>query len=142
LTDEGRPLGVGLQEQAPNHLRRLWPKATVVNAEGKGSDLTGQVTGKKRTAKEPLMKCRKYLDDGPNRGVIVAAGSAPTIPVYGRSGIRHERWPELAMRQLNGTWEPETPMQTEKPQVGRTHESESTDAEFRGGLPCSSDEAE
>src|SRR5215471_8741623 len=41
LTDEGRPLGVGLQEQAPNHLRRLWPKATVVNAEGKGSDVTG-----------------------------------------------------------------------------------------------------
>jgi hypothetical protein len=46
------------------------------------------------------------------------------------------------MRQLNGTWEPETPMQTEKPQVGRTHEKKSTDAEFRGGLPCSSDEAE
>src|SRR5262245_49050515 len=41
LTDEGRPLGVGLQEQAPNYLRRLWPKATVVNAEGKGSDVTG-----------------------------------------------------------------------------------------------------
>src|SRR5262245_53976466 len=41
LTDEGRPLGVGLQEQTPNHLRRLWPKATVVNAEGKGSDVTG-----------------------------------------------------------------------------------------------------
>jgi hypothetical protein len=35
LTDEGRPLGVGLQEHAPNHLWRLWPKATVVNAEGK-----------------------------------------------------------------------------------------------------------
>ena len=59
LTDEGRPLGVGLQEQAPNHLRRLWSKATVVNAEGKGSDLPGQVTGKKRTAREPLLKCRK-----------------------------------------------------------------------------------
>ena len=25
LSDEGRPFGVGLQEQAPNHLRRLWP---------------------------------------------------------------------------------------------------------------------
>lgn len=74
MTDEGRPLGVGLQEQAPNHLRRLWSKATVVNAEGKGSDLPGQVTGKKRTAKEPLRKCRKYIDDGQNRGVIVAAG--------------------------------------------------------------------
>ena len=47
LTDEGRPLGVGLQEQAPNHLRRLWPKATVVNAEGKGLELLSQVTGKK-----------------------------------------------------------------------------------------------
>src|SRR5262252_2217521 len=69
LTDEGRPLGVGLQEQAPNHLRRLWPKATVVNAEGKGSDLPGQVTGKKRTAREPLLKCRKYLDDVQNRSL-------------------------------------------------------------------------
>ncbi len=74
IKDEGRPLGIGLQEQVPNHLRRLWPKAMVVNAEGKGSDLPGQVTGKKRTAKEPLLKCRKYIDDGQNRGVIVAAG--------------------------------------------------------------------
>jgi hypothetical protein len=29
LTDEGRPLGTGLQEQVPNHLRRLWSKAMV-----------------------------------------------------------------------------------------------------------------
>ncbi len=36
LTDEGRPLGTGLQEQVPNHLRRLWSKAMVVSAEGKG----------------------------------------------------------------------------------------------------------
>ena len=40
-TDEGRPLGIGLQEQVPNHLRRLWSKAMVVNAEGKGSGFTG-----------------------------------------------------------------------------------------------------
>jgi hypothetical protein len=31
-----------------------------------------------------------------NRGVIVTAGQAPTKPVYGRGGIRHERWPEPA----------------------------------------------
>src|SRR5215831_13746962 len=74
---------------------------------GKRPGIPGQVTGKKRTAREPLMKCRKYLDDVQNRGVIVAAGQAPTIPVYGRSGIRHERWPELAVRRLNGTWDPE-----------------------------------
>ena len=100
------------------------------------------MTGKKRTAREPLTKCRNVIDDVQNRSLITTAGQAPTIPAYGRSGIRHERWPELAMRQLNGTWEPEPPMQTEKPQVGQTHEGESTDAEFRGGLPCSSDEAE
>ena len=41
LSDEGRPLGTGLQEQVPNHLRRLWLKAMVVSAEGKGLALTG-----------------------------------------------------------------------------------------------------
>jgi hypothetical protein len=35
-TDEGRPLGTGLQEQVPNHLRRLWSKAMVVSTGGKG----------------------------------------------------------------------------------------------------------
>ena len=35
-TDEGRPLGIGLQEQVPNHLQRLWSKARVVSVEGKG----------------------------------------------------------------------------------------------------------
>ena len=36
LTDEGRPLGTGLQEQVPNHLRRLGSKAMVVSTGGKG----------------------------------------------------------------------------------------------------------
>src|SRR5215467_9545421 len=40
LTDEGRRLGTGLQEQIPNHLRRLCPKGKVVNAEGKGLGFT------------------------------------------------------------------------------------------------------
>ena len=33
--DEGRPLGAGLQEQASNHLKLLWSKATVVSVEEK-----------------------------------------------------------------------------------------------------------
>jgi hypothetical protein len=53
----------------------------------------------------------------PKPQLVVTAGSTPTKPAYGRSGIRHERWPELAMRRSNGTWEPETPMLTEKLQV-------------------------
>ena len=63
LTDEGGPLEVGLQERTSNHLRRLWLNAMVVCAEGKGLARPGQVSGKKRTAKEPLMKCRNLLDD-------------------------------------------------------------------------------
>ena len=41
LIDEGRPLGTGLQEQVPNHHRRLWSKAMVVSADGKGPGRTG-----------------------------------------------------------------------------------------------------
>jgi hypothetical protein len=63
LSDEGRPIGTGLQERVPNHLRRLWPKAMVVSAEGKGPARPGQVSGKKRTARKPLLKCRNLLDD-------------------------------------------------------------------------------
>ena len=60
LTDEGRPLGVGLQE-APNHLRRLWPKATVVNAEGKGSDVTGSGDGQEEDRKGTTAEVSKVF---------------------------------------------------------------------------------
>jgi hypothetical protein len=117
LTDEGRPLGAGLQEQAPNHLRRLWPKATVVNAEGKGSNVTGSGDRQEEDRKGTTAEVSKLIRRWPKPQLVTTAGSVPTIPAYGRSGIRHERWPELAMRRSNGTWEPEIPMQTEKPQV-------------------------
>ena len=35
IIDEGRPLGVGLQELAPNRFQLLWPKAMVVSVEEK-----------------------------------------------------------------------------------------------------------
>jgi hypothetical protein len=35
VEDEGGPLGAGLQEQASNHLKLLWPKAMVVSVEEK-----------------------------------------------------------------------------------------------------------
>jgi transposase len=35
--DEGRPLGVGVQDQAPNHLTLPWSRARVVNGEGNGA---------------------------------------------------------------------------------------------------------
>jgi putative transposase len=35
--DEGRPLGVGVQDQAPNPLTLRWSRASVVNGEAKGA---------------------------------------------------------------------------------------------------------
>ena len=54
------------------------------------------MTGKKRTAKEPLWKRRKRRNDVKTAGESLLRDQAPTKPDYGRSGIRHERWPELA----------------------------------------------
>jgi hypothetical protein len=54
------------------------------------------VTGKKRTEREPLLKCRKRRDDVKTAGESLLRDQAPTEPVYGRGGIRHDRWPELA----------------------------------------------
>src|SRR5260370_33443867 len=62
------------------------------------------------------MPCRKRRDD------VKAAGSRYCGNNSGATCLRTEwhpalRWPELAQRQLSGTWEPGTSMLTEKPQV-------------------------
>jgi hypothetical protein len=45
-----RPLGVGLQEQAPNHLKLLWSRARVVSVKEKTRHRTmsGEVQGDER----------------------------------------------------------------------------------------------
>ena len=45
--DEGRSLGVGLQEQAPNHLKLRWLRARVVSVKDKSwlKTLAGEVQG-------------------------------------------------------------------------------------------------
>jgi len=96
LTDEGRPLETGLQERVSNHLRRLWSKAMVVSAEGKGLAVTGSGIRQEEDCKGTTVEVSKAIRRCQNRGWVTAAGQAPTEPVYGRGGIRHERWPELA----------------------------------------------
>ena len=76
--------------------RRLWPKAMVVSAEGKGPAVTGSGIRQEEDRKETTVEVSKAMRRCQNRGVITTAGQAPTVPVYGRGGIRHERWPELA----------------------------------------------
>ena len=39
-TDEGGPLGTGLQEQVSNHLKLLWSKAMVVSVKEKSQQRT------------------------------------------------------------------------------------------------------
>ena len=36
--DEGRPLGVALQEEASNRLKELWSRATVLSVQGKAGE--------------------------------------------------------------------------------------------------------
>jgi len=88
--DEGRPLGVGLQEQAPNRLKLHGSRALVVSVEGKGMAMTmsGEVQGdeRKRTTDEVSKtkgRCRNWrrtpLQDR-SRGE----------PVYCLGGVRHK----------------------------------------------------
>lgn len=37
--DEGRPLGIGLQELVPNRFKLHWSRAIVVSVDGKGKAL-------------------------------------------------------------------------------------------------------
>jgi hypothetical protein len=68
----------------------------VVNAEGKGLATTRSGDRQEEDRKGTTAEVLKRYGQCQNHGGLVTAGVAPTKPVYGRSGIRHERWPELA----------------------------------------------
>jgi hypothetical protein len=59
MEDEGRPLGIGVQAQVPNHLELRGSRARVVSVEGNGAARPCQVRSKKTNASEPLMTCRE-----------------------------------------------------------------------------------
>ena len=63
IKDEGRPLGVGLQEQASNHHKLRELRARVVSVDGKGGARLRQVRVRKTNASEPLMTCRNVLTE-------------------------------------------------------------------------------
>jgi hypothetical protein len=89
-------------------------------------------------ASEPLMTCRKRIDE--DQTVVVSL----TRDVQGRSLFRALwppalRWHESVRQQLIGTWEPSAPMRTERLKQ-KTCESWSRDAVRRGGMTRSSDE--
>jgi hypothetical protein len=71
--DEGRPLEVGLQEQASNRHELHWSRASVVNVDGKGGARLRQVRFRETNESEPLMTCRNVLND-------VETGTRTSVP--------------------------------------------------------------
>jgi hypothetical protein len=136
--DGGRPLGAGVQAQAPNHLLLRRSRGAVVSKTGNGWARPGQVRIVKSNVSEPLMTCRKRRDDVETAGESLlrdkSGGSLMTARTA--SGIKAAR---ARSRLLCGTWEPVPPMAREK-RKGKPPECESTDAGNRGGATRSSGE--
>ena len=81
--DEGRPLGVGLQEQAPKHLKLLWSKAMVVSVEEK-VPLDGiSCESERRAQANHPMRCRKHKDGVKTGGYLytrISPGATCLLP--------------------------------------------------------------
>ena len=106
LIDEGGPLGTGWQERVPNHLRRLWSKATVVSTEGKGLGGTRSGDWQEEDRKETTEDVSKPYGRCQNRRDTLLRDQFRRRPAYGRSGIRHKgglSLPEARKRNV-GTW--------------------------------------
>ena len=69
--DEGRPLEVGLQEQASNRPKLQRLRVFVVSVEGKGGGILRQVRFKETNESEPLMTCRNVFKRRRNRDLDV-----------------------------------------------------------------------
>jgi hypothetical protein len=91
--DEGRPLEVGLQEQASNHLKLLWSKAMVVSVKEKARHKTvsgvDQGAERKRTTDE-VSKFKGWrqnwwlsLHQDKSRGCLLTAWAASGMKVAG-----------------------------------------------------------
>jgi hypothetical protein len=61
--DGGRPPGIALQGEVPNHRKLRWHNGRGGERCGKGVPGGRQVRARKANASEPLMKCRKRIDD-------------------------------------------------------------------------------
>src|SRR5258708_34036246 len=103
-----------------------------VKAEGKGRATTRsgdwQEEDRNGTTAEVSTRYRRCQ----NRGGLVTAGVAPTKPAYGRSGIRHERWPELAkeaVKRKGGTLDTEANGKATK---GSNHKGRGAQGEAQG----------
>ena len=90
IRDEGGPLGVGLQDQAPNHLELHRLRVGVVSVEGKVAARLRQVRIGKTNKSEPSMTCRELFQWRRNRDGRLARDRDQRVPVYWLDGARHK----------------------------------------------------
>ena len=136
--DEGGSFGVAVQAETSNHLLLLHLRGVVVSESGKGRARPCQIRTVESNANEPLMTCRKRRNDVKTGRESLTRDKSGSNLLTGQtaSGIKAAR---TRLRLLCGTWEPVTPMLREKHKE-RSSKCQSTDAGYRGGVTCSSDE--
>ena len=88
--DEGRPLGLGLQDQGPNHRKPRRSNGRGGERCGKRRDQSRQVCAGQTNASEPLLMCRKRRDVAKTRLQLLACDKARRKPADWPSGDRHE----------------------------------------------------
>jgi hypothetical protein len=137
--DEGRSLGVGLQDQASNHPELRRSKAVVVSVGEKSQQRLRQVRFGKTNKSEPSMTCRELYQWRQNRDGRLTRERAQREPAYWLGGARHKGGvsPNLAL-----LWN----VRTCRADVKRRAQAEglcqgaSIEAAHRGGATRSSDE--
>ena len=89
MRDEGRPFGIGLQDQVSNHLRVMRIKSTCGERFGKRwSKRLHQVCTEKTNESEPPMQRRKCKDVIETKLLALAWDKVWELPVYCPSGDR------------------------------------------------------
>jgi len=93
MKDEGRPLEVGLQELASNHLKLHWSRAIVVSVKEKAWQRPCQVRIREASASELLLRCRNEMDDVRTGGLTVLQDKSKRglFTAWAASGIKVAR---------------------------------------------------
>src|SRR4051812_37052955 len=142
--DEGRPLGLGLQDQGPNHRKLRRSNGRGGERCGKRREQSRQVCAGQTNVSEPLLTCRKRRDVAKTRLQLLACDKARRKPADWPSGDRHEdgvrpaRGSCAERGNLSPRCQGRPPRETSK---GQTPEEPSTDARRRGGRVRSTVEA-
>src|SRR4051812_28897692 len=87
---EGRPLGLGLQDQGPNHRKPRRSNGRGGERCGERRDQSRQVCAGQTNASEPLLTCRKRRDVAKTRLQSLVWDEARRKPADWPSGDRHE----------------------------------------------------